>query len=746
MKKQLIQILGWIMVFSLLFSMAAFAAPEQMPGVELQETASAYFEDVQGDGADAVDYLYEQGIILGTVAPTANSLGKFSPDDQVLRCDFVKMVVAALDIQEEGTVTFRDVPTTKYYAKSVSVAATVGLVNGIGNGYFAPTCNITKQEIATILFRAVEENLTDAVVIDGEDWVLGSSQPARWAKDAVQALAASGVMNAENVSDSVTRLDAAVLLATFLQTDLSQKLPPESYDETLVIVHTNDTHGYIQNEAKVKAVADYYKNIYGDNVITMSAGDIYAGGAAIAHYYKGELIQQVMETVGYDYVTPGNNDFNLEDKDPGQNEVIAQNATYKTLAANLYYKDENGDITDELVFSPYDIVETVGGVKVGIFGLALLGRESDCYYQSDDLDAASEMVRTLQDEGCGVILCLGHKGWKGEPDDSSITNSGSMATDYGSAILADETEGLDALIDGHSHSIINNGDGWISPNTGCIVTQAGEKGNTVGVLKLYIKDGVVVKRVADIMDEDALSLFLADKEAQNVIDAAYAKFDEDTKKPVGETPYNLNAARLSGNDGIYGIRTDETNMGDLTSDALRWKLDSDVAIMSAGGIRASIPAGEISLGDWFSVFSNGGYYTASDITGQALLETIASGMSSLPGESPGFIQVSGIKFSYVLGDGFIQIVDPTVNGVPLETEKLYRTAQFDGTMSNETIEGDNSVTGMDALADMMVDYLATGAYVIYPDEPHPDNRMVEIDEVPDGSVVYTIEVSAGMMP
>ena len=757
MKKTSVRLLSILVILCVLLSTSVIAAPEgaPMPGGpggpgEIQEEPSVYFDDVAGDGVEAVDYLYENGILIGVKAPTADSSGLFDPDAKIIRGDFVKMLVSALDITaEQNGLTFSDVPADAYYAEHIAIAASLGLVNGIGHGLFAPENYINNQEVAAILYRAVENGILKNVsLVAGDGWELNQMEPSSWAKISVQALVASGVMEgtAEPTADA-TRLDIAKMLAKILQTNLESKAAPEAYDEVLVVVHTNDTHGYIQNEAKVKAVADYYKGTYGSNVITMSAGDIYAGGAAVAHYYKGEAIREVMDAAGYDYVVPGNNDFNLEDKDPGQNELLAKEATYQTIAANLYYKNDDGGSTGELVFPAFDVVETEKGVKVGIFGLALLGRKSDDYFQSDDIEAAAEMVSFLKEQDCSIIIALGHKGWKGEPDPESITNRDSeMAVDYGSAIIADETEGLDALIDGHSHSIINDGDGWISANTGCIVTQAGEKGNVVGVLKMYIKDGIVVKSVADIIDEEELNCFEPDATVQELVDSAYARFDEDTKKPVGETIYNLNAARLSGNEGKYGIRTDETNMGDLCADALRWKLNADVATMSAGGIRASIPAGEITLGDWFSVFSNGGFYKASDITGQELLESLAGPLSSLPNESPGFIQVSGVKFGFVLGDGIITIVNPTVNGEPLDPEKIYRVAQFDGEMSTEESEGDDSVTGMDALADMMVDYLAEGDYTIYPDTAAPDARMVLMDSVPDDAISYEVEVQAGMMP
>ena len=88
-------------------------------------------------------------------------------------------------------------------------------------------------------------------------------------------------------------------------TALSESAKASDYDEVFVIVHTNDVHGFIDVEPYVKAVADDMKAAYGDrNVITVSAGDVFSGGNAVAHLYKGETIPPVMDAAGYDIPVP----------------------------------------------------------------------------------------------------------------------------------------------------------------------------------------------------------------------------------------------------------------------------------------------------------------------------------------------------------------------------------------------------------------------------------------------------------
>ena len=83
----------------------------------------------------------------------------------------------------------------------------------------------------------------------------------------------------------------------------------EDYDEVIAIVHTNDVHGHIEVEPYVKGLADQLKATGEYSlVLTVSAGDVYTGGHAVAGYYNGELIPAIEDQV-YDVIVPGNNDF-----------------------------------------------------------------------------------------------------------------------------------------------------------------------------------------------------------------------------------------------------------------------------------------------------------------------------------------------------------------------------------------------------------------------------------------------------
>ena len=162
----------------------------------------------------------------------------------------------------------------------------------------------------------------------------------------------------------------------------SEEAQPD-YDEVFVIVHTNDVHGFIDVEPYVRAVADGMKAEYGDaNVLTVSAGDVFSGGNAVAHLYNGETIPPIMDAAGYDILVPGNNDFNLGGD---QLQALAGMFEHTTvLCANLFHQltddngeavvDEDGDaVPGDTVFDRTMTVETAGGAKIGLFGLTVAG-------------------------------------------------------------------------------------------------------------------------------------------------------------------------------------------------------------------------------------------------------------------------------------------------------------------------------------------------------------------------------------
>lgn len=531
---------------------------------------------------------------------------------------------------------------------------------------------------------------------------------------------------------------------------LSETAAMADDDEVFVIVHTNDVHGFIDVEPYVKAVADEMKSEYGNgNVITVSAGDVFSGGNAVAHLYNGETIPPIMDAAGYDILVPGNNDL-FSGVDHLQ--ALAGMFEHTTvLCANLFWQmtDENGDaaidedgnaLPGEAVFDGAETLETEGGVKIGLFGLTVSGLPFDGFAAMGTIDGAREAVDILQKEGCGVIVGIGHTGW----NDDLVTPS---ANDVTSAEAVKEVPGIDVYIDGHSHSIINGGSGWICPETGTLVNQASCKGACVGVIKLYIKDGAVAYKTAELFTDEYLKAhYTPDPAVKALVDAAWARLEGDSGEAYAETPYFLNALRASESADGRSVRANETNLGDLVTDFMRSYAAADVALASGVMIRCSIEEGTIYTRNLYDVFAIGCSLCVQEMTGEELLEEMAASLASLPYESPAFCQISGASYGYLTeyaltedGEKFFTIIDPMVNGEPLELEKTYRVAS--GFNMDETEETEPLISTMEEAAAAMGEYLRSGNAVILPDMPVPDHRIVPMDEAPAGAVTYQVMVN-----
>lgn len=539
------------------------------------------------------------------------------------------------------------------------------------------------------------------------------------------------------VSEQMSQPEAAAPQTSQAASASEASAPEEEspYDEVLAVVHTNDVHGFIELEPYVKAVADDLKAQYGDeNVVTVSAGDVYAGGNAVAHLYKGELIPPIMDAAGYDILVPGNNDFNL-----GGDTLISlgQSGQYvKTICANLFAYNQDGTAGDSIFDRSMEFT-TAGGTKVGFFGITVSGGSiADLFYNPGSVETSQEMVSALQDSGCGVIIGIGHTGW----NDDLVTPSSNDTT---SAALVKEVPGMDGFIDGHTHSIIGEGNGWVCPETGTLVNQASCKGECLGVMTFYLKDGKVVDKEARLITGDELLSYTPDGATQALVDAAYQRLADDTGDAYVVSEYFLNALRTSESPDGRSVRTDETNLGDMITDAMRSFTGADVALMPGYRIRASVSEGPITSVSLYDVFANGASIYVQELTGQELLDKMAGNLIDLPNESTQFNQWSGASFGYITGEGkTFTIVNPMVNGKPLDLEKTY-TVAMDLGGPDAPADQDPIVDGMEAMAEAVGEYLKNGGTIL-PDEVTPDNRIVPMDAIPDGATSY--EVTATMAP
>ena len=400
--------------------------------------------------------------------------------------------------------------------------------------------------------------------------------------------------------------------------------------EPVVVLHTNDVHGAIENYAKVAVLADQYA-AEGAYVLVLDAGDFSQGTTSVS-LSQGATAIELMNMVGYDAVALGNHEF-----DYGY-EVLKQNmasANFPVLAANVKY---NG----ELAFDDAAVFTTPGGTKIGVFGLdtpetatkAHPGKIAGVTFAGGEemYQIAQDMVTMLrEEEGCNYVICIGHLGID---DETAVTANRSID------LLAKVT-GIDVFIDGHSHSTEEeiaektNADRKVGDT---VVTSTGTKLENIGVVT--IKDSAIT---TECVPTEGIEV-PADNEIAARAAAIAAEVEAEYGTVFAKTEVTLNGEKAPGN------RTEETNLGDLITDALVWKSDLegeavDGAITNGGGIRATIEAGDITKKDINTVLPFGNTLSIIKISGSELLEVLEASTFCTPEAIGGFPQVSGIEFT-----------------------------------------------------------------------------------------------------
>lgn len=466
----------------------------------------------------------------------------------------------------------------------------------------------------------------------------------------------------------------------------------------LVILHTNDVHGRAVGDDEsfgYARIATLKKNLQaqGAEVLLFDAGD-YSQGTPIVNLGNGKNAVTFMNAAGYDAATIGNHEFDWGTDNLQQN---LENAKFAVLCANLTRTSDN-----TLVFQANKVFETVVG-KVGVFGLdtpeTMTKAHPDkvkgvSFSMAEALYAdAQAQVDELKAAGCDLIVCLAHLG----DADESITN---RSVD----MLANVT-GINLLIDGHSHTTIDGGE----MDADTLRTSTGEYSHAIGyvVVEPVVKEDVTTLSLTaglytkDEDNEAALMLgqgLAEDADVAAIVNEINNAVEEELSATFAKTEVLLNGERAP------GVRTEETNLGDFSADAILWAAKQalgedqvDAALTNGGGIRASIEVGDVTMKTMKTVFPFGNEVATLSVTGAELLEALEAATCTTPDAIGAFPQVAGIEFTidttvpYENGEQYAnstyyapakpgsRVTIATVGGEPWSAEKTYVIATNDFT-------------------------------------------------------------------
>ena len=455
-------------------------------------------------------------------------------------------------------------------------------------------------------------------------------------------------------------LSLCMLLGFFPEAWAAESVPATQdiegdYTGKTVILHANDVHGEIMGYAYIAALKAQFEE-KGADVILVDAGDFSQGDPTVS-LSKGADAVQMMNAAGYTVATLGNHEFDFGYEQLRKN---LDEASFTVVCADVF----EGDST---IYSPSFTLETVSGLKIGFLGMATPETQTKVnpgliqgirFLSKGDLyTCAQERIDELQKEGVDIVIALTHLG----VDEESAPDG------HRSLDLYRNTHGIDIMLDGHSHTVMTEGEGGEPiqstgtkfANIGVVIiddaSKAIEKHYLVPtkVTETVTEDGKEVEKVVSELDKDPDVAAMA----QEIIDRVNAEYGQ----VFAKSEILLNGERAPGN------RTEETNLGDLITDAMVWKVldvnrDGDkpvtltvdgksvdenhiVGITNGGGIRASIQPGDVTRKDLNTVLPFGNTVSVVFVTGAELLEALEASTYATPEALGGYPQTFGIAFT-----------------------------------------------------------------------------------------------------
>ncbi|UWQ03795.1 5'-nucleotidase/apyrase family protein [Aliiroseovarius crassostreae] len=497
-------------------------------------------------------------------------------------------------------------------------------------------------------------------------------------------------------------------------------------DYSLTVLHTNDFHARFEPISKYDSGCSEESNAEGkcfggsarlvsalaeararsNNSILVDGGDQFQG-TLFYTYYKGKLAAEMMNKMGYDGMTVGNHEF---DDGPEVLRGFMDAVTFPVLMSNA---DVSGEplLHDKLQKS---VVIERGGEKIGLIGLTPqdtdeLASPGPNVIFTDPVHAVQGEVDKLTAMGVNKIIVLSHSGYGVDKK------------------VAAETTGVDVIVGGHTNTYLSNSsdkaEGPYPTMVGdTAIVSAYAYGKFLGELNVTFDDAgkIIEAKGEPLIMDGAVSEDAATK--ARIAEAA---------KPLDEIRNKVVASSAEAIDGERGsCRAKECAMGNIIADAMLDRVKDqgiEIAIQNGGGIRASIDAGDVTMGEVLTVLPFQNTLSTFQVDGATIVAALENGVSQHEEGAGRFPQVAGMSFAFdVSKPAGERVSDVMVGGQPIDLAKVY------GVVSNNYVRngGDGYKMFRDAqnaydfgpdLADVTAEYMARMA----PVTPMLDGRITQ---------------------
>jgi 5'-nucleotidase / UDP-sugar diphosphatase len=457
----------------------------------------------------------------------------------------------------------------------------------------------------------------------------------------------------------------------------------------LTILYVNDYHGRIN--ASINNAVDPEQPVGGAaylaamikearaknprSTLLLAAGDMFQG-SAVSNLAHGAPVIEIMNELKFDAMVLGNHEF---DWGMGVLEQIRREAHVPFLSANIV--ESKGHLLPGI--KQYTILQR-GHAKVAVIGVTT--PDTEYTTKPDNVKGLSflspetllpGLIRKVKQQGATIVILLSHLGLDADKR------------------VASAVPGIDVIVGGHSHTVIPKP--LKLDNT--LILQAGAYGLYLGVLELVVNE--TTGRAIGYTKQSGLKIVSAglqdkmDRKAALIVKEYNNKVKQKFSAVVGETSVDLTPGRGR-----------ESNLGDLTADAMRAATGCQIGFENSGGIRATIPAGKITMEELYTAFPFDNLLVSMVLSGKQVREALEQGGTM----AFGGLQVSGITVTYDLSKAVGErVMRAEINGEPLDEGRSYTVVTNDflaagGDKVSALREGKNITYG-DTLLDALVTYL-----------------------------------------
>jgi 5'-nucleotidase/UDP-sugar diphosphatase len=502
---------------------------------------------------------------------------------------------------------------------------------------------------------------------------------------------------------------------------------------TLNILHINDFHarfGPITSsdsncDAETDAAGECFGGIArlataietkraeldGQNVVLLDAGDQFQGSLFYTEY-RSEIISEFTNKLGIELMAVGNHEF---DDGPEELAKFIDAIEFPIISGNT-------NVTNEPLlagkFEGTHVLE-IGGEKIGF--VSALAEDTDETSSpgdnvefEDTITSLRTQVDALSAAGINKIIALTHVGYTQDLE------------------IAANVPGIDVIVGGHSHTVLSN----TAENAGgpyptlvknpegveVPVVTAGSYAKYLGELKVtWDDDGMVVSAAGEPLLIDA----------SIEPNAEYAARLAELEAPLQELMAEVVGTATEAIEGSREVcRAMECSMGNLVADAMLDRVAEQgvmIAIQNGGGLRATIDAGEITMGEVLTVLPFSNTLATVDISGADVIDALENGVSDVENGAGRFPQVAGLKYTADLtkpaGERISDVmVGSGDNFAPIDEEATYTIVTNNymrggGDGYGTFAEGDNAYDFGPPLEQVLADYIAElgGEYTPYTD-------------------------------